>query len=167
MSFRSRLCLGAAAFLLVPTTASAQIPGKGVDACTVVSKAEVELAIGLKLKDGVKDPTSQEAGVQSNCDYEVVNDGGMVSVLLRRDTMKYSPDVEKAELEKLHMKLNYISGLGTRAGFIDMMGMGTGLVVFYNDYNYLQVASMMTNLDAKTVSPRLEKLARLVMTRWK
>jgi hypothetical protein len=166
MSIRSCLCIAVFACLVSPALASAQAPGKGADACTIVSKVEIEQALGLKLKDGVKDPKMQNAGVLSSCDYGA-GANGQVGVLLRRNSVKYVPGTEKAEFEKQGMKLTYIKGLGTTAAFMDMFGMGTGLIVFRGDYDYLQVSAMMTDVNAKVLTERLEKLGRLVLERWK
>ncbi len=163
MSTRSCVCLAVLGFVaFLPAIASAQAPGKGADACSIVSKAEIEQALGVKLQDGQKDPKMENPGVLSSCDYGLA-DGGTVSVLLRRNATKYVPGTEKAEFEKQGMKLRYTNGLGTTAAFIDMMGVGTGLFVFRGDYDYLQVSAMLT----KIAPEKLEGIARLVLTRWK
>ncbi len=168
MSIRSGACVAAFLLLLVPAAASAQgkPPGKGVDACTIVSKAEIEQALGLTLADGKKEPRMQNPGVLSSCDYSA-GAGGTVSVLLRQNATKWVKGTEKAEFEKQGMKLNYTTALGETAAFIDMMGMGTGLAVFRGDYDYIQVSAMMTGADKKTLPDRLVKLGKLVMERWK
>jgi hypothetical protein len=168
MSIKSCLCVGVFLCLLTPAMASAQAkaPGKDADACTVVSKVEIEQVLGLKLKDGAKKPNMQNPGVLSTCDY-ALDGGGEVSVLIRQNARKYVPGTEKAEFEKQGMKLRYITGLGTTAAFIDMFGMGTGLIVFRGDYDYVQLSAMSTGVDAKALPDRLEKLARLVLERWK
>ncbi len=168
MSIRTGLCVAAFLLVVTPPTAWAQskAPGKGVDACTVVSKAEIEQAMGLKLKDGKKEPRMQNPGVLSSCDYDEES-GGQVSVLLRRNAAKFVKGTEKAEFEKQGMKLTYTTALGDTAAFIDMMGMGTGLAVFRGDYDYIQLSAMMTSADKKTLPDRLVGLGKLVMDRWK
>jgi hypothetical protein len=165
-----RFSVGTALLLLVmtPALASAQgkPPGKGADSCALVTKAEIEQAIGVKLKDGVKEPKMQNPGVLSSCDYKS-DAGAAVSILIRQNPTKYVAGTEKDAFEKQGMKLDYIKGLGTTAAFIDMYGMGKGLIVFRGDYDYLQVSAMMTGVDAKVLPDRLEKLTRLVLERWK
>lgn len=168
MSIRSCLCLLVPICLLTSVVASAQSkpPGKGADACTLVAKAEIEQALGVKLQEGTRKPAMQNPGVLSSCDYDS-GGGGQVAVLIRQNPTKYVAGSEKAEFEKQGMKPRYVTGLGTTAAFIDMFGMGTGLFVFRGDYDYIQVSAMMTGIDAKALPARLEKLARLVLERWK
>jgi hypothetical protein len=52
------------------------------------------------------------------------------------------------------------------AFFTDVFGMGAGLNVFRGDYDYVLVSAMAAGAPDK-VSPTLEKLARLVLDRWK
>jgi len=156
--------------LSVPSVALAQAkaaaPGKGADACTLVSKAEIEQALGVKLQDGKREPRMQNPGVLSSCDYPT-GGGGQVGILVRQNPTKYVVGTEKAEFEKQGMKLEYVKGLGTTAAFIDMFGMGKGLIVFRGDYDYVQVSAMMSGIDKKVLPERLEKLTRLVLDRWK
>jgi hypothetical protein len=165
-SFACLLLLG----LITPAVAFAQgkaaAPGKGADACTLVSKAEIEDAIGLKLQDGKKDPKMQNPGVLSSCDYSTQS-GGQVSILIRQNPTKYAPGTEKAEFEKQGMKLKYATGLGTTAFFIDMFGMGTSLGVFRGDYDYVQLSAMGTGGAEAARSAALAKAAKLVLDRWK
>jgi hypothetical protein len=162
--------LAVALVLSLPSIAAAQgratAPGKGADACALVTKAEIEQALGIKLQDGKKEPRMQNPGVLSSCDYPT-GGGGQVGVLIRQNLTKYVVGTEKAEFEKQGMKLEYVKGLGTTAAFIDMFGMGTGLIVFRGDYDYVQVSAMMSGIDKKVLPERLDKLTRLVLERWK
>ena len=132
--------------MLIPATSGAQggPPGRGADACALVTKAEIEQALGVKLGDATKNPRMQNPGVLSSCDYSSPA-GGQVSVLIRRTTAKYVIGSEKAEFEKQGMKLRYTQGLGTTAFFIDM--------------------SIGGNPTETTAG--LETIARLVLERWK
>ena len=44
--------------MLIPATSGAQggPPGRGADACALVTKAEIEQALGVKLGDATKNP---------------------------------------------------------------------------------------------------------------
>lgn len=166
---KTRCCVAAVAVCtLISAAAMAQgkPPGSGADACALASKAEVEQALGLKLGDGTKNPRMQNPGVLSSCDY-ATPDGGEVGVLIRQNPVKYVLGTEKAEFEKQGMKLTYTKGLGTTAFFIDMFGMGTGLGIFRGDYDYVQLSAMATGADPAKTRAGLEKLARLVLERWK
>ena len=150
----------------VPALAQGKAPGQGANACTIVAKAELEQAFGVKLGDGAKNPRMQNPGVLSSCDY-AAPDGGSVAVLIRRNALKYVPGSEKAEFEKQGMKLKYTTGLGTTAFFVDMFGMGTSLGVFRGDYDYVQLSAMGTGGAEAARSAALAKAAKLVLERWK
>jgi hypothetical protein len=49
--------------------------------CAVVSKAEIGQALGVKLTDGMKNPTLQTPGVVSTCDYKT-SSGGRVTIAI-------------------------------------------------------------------------------------
>jgi hypothetical protein len=141
-------------------------PGRGADACALVSKVEIEQALGVTLGDGTKNPNMQNPGVLSSCDYTTPG-GGQVGILIRRSSVKYVVGSEKAAFEKQGLKLRYLTGLGTTAFFIDMFGMGTELGIFRGDYDYAQVSAMATGGNAAKTASGLEKLGRLVLDRWK
>ena len=168
MPNRSCVALVVALAAVTSVTASAQgkPPGQGADACSLVSKAEIEGALGLRLAGGVKYPKMQSSGVLSSCDYATPG-GGQVGVLIRRNATKYVAGTEKAEFEKQGMKLRYTTGLGASAFFIDMFGMGTGLGIFRGDYDYVQPTAMGTGGTEASRSDGLTKIAQLVLDRWK
>lgn len=140
-------------------------PGQGADACTLVSKAELEQTFAVKLGDGKKNPSMQNPGVLSSCDY-ATSGGGKVSVLIRLTAVKYVVGSEKAEFAKQGgMKLKYTTGLGTTAFFIDMFGMGTRLGIFRGDYDYVQLSAMATGDNEAARAAALTKIATLVLDR--
>ena len=167
---KTRCCVAAvvAVSTLISATSRAQgqPPGRGADACALVTKAEIEQALGVKLGDAKKNPRMQNPGVLSSCDYSTP-EGGEVGILIRQNAVKYVIGSEKAEFEKQGMKLRYMKGLGTTAFFIDMFGMGTGLGVFRGDYDYVQLSAMLISGDPAKIAAGLEKVARLVIERWK
>lgn len=140
-------------------------PGNGADACALVSKAEIEKIMGVSLSDGQKAPNLQRQGLLSTCDY-AISEGGQISILLRQNKVKYVAGSEKAEFEKAGMKLRYAQGLGDVAFFSDMPGLGTGLNVFRGDFDFILITA--TNAGAvDKISPNLEKLAQIIIERWK
>ncbi len=167
---RNRWCVALALLLATAVSARARAqgkpPGQGADACALVSQAEIEQALGVKVGDGKKNPHMQNPGVLSSCDYATAG-GGQVSVLIRRNAVKYVAGSEKSEFEKQGMKLKYTTGLGTAAFFIDMFGMGTGLGIFRGDFDYVQLSAMAAGGTDAERSAGLTKLAKLVLERWK
>jgi hypothetical protein len=140
-------------------------PGKGADACALVTKAEIQQAFGVQVNDGTKNPRMQNPGVLSSCDYQGAG-GESISVLIRQNAVKYVPGTEKPEFEKQGMKLRPAPGIGASAFYMDMFGMGTGSVVFRGDYDYVQVSAMNAGA-AKKVEAGVEKITRMVLDRWK
>ena len=140
-------------------------PGNGIDACTLVSRAEVASIMGGRLSDGKQSPNLQKQGSMSSCDF-AISEGGQISVVLQRTKEKYAAGSEKAKFEKAGMTFRYIQGLGNVAFFIDMFGLGTGLMVFRGDYDSFLITATNAGPEDQ-VAPKLEKLARLLLERWK
>jgi hypothetical protein len=153
--------------MLVAADALAQSrpPGNGADACTLVSRAEIEEVMGIKFNAGEKASNLQKKGILSTCDYSTA-EGGQFSILIRQTTVKYVPGSEKAEVERSGMKLRYTQGLGSTAFFADMADMGTGLKIFRGDYDFIQITVMGVGSSEK-ISPNVEKLARILLDRWR
>jgi hypothetical protein len=140
-------------------------PGDGADACTLISRAEIEEIMGIKLSDGEKTSNLQKKGILSTCDYSTA-EGGQVSMLIRQTSVKYLPGSEKAEFEKTGMKLRYAQGLGDTAFFADMAGTGTGLNIFRGDHDFVLITAMGIG-PLEKVSPNMVKLAHILLDRWK
>ena len=140
-------------------------PGNGVDACTMVSKAEIEKIMGGSLSNGKQTPSLQKQGSMSSCDF-AISKGGQISIVLQQTKEKYVSGSEKAKFEKAGMTFRYTQGLGSVAFFIDMSGLGTGLMVFRGDYDSLLITAMNSGPE-QTVTPKLESLARILLERWK
>jgi hypothetical protein len=155
-----------ALFWICAGNATAQkAPGKGADACTLVTKAEIEKLLGVTLSDGKPNPLVQNPGVLSSCDFEKPG-GGQLSIIIRRNPIKYVVGAEKAEFEKHGLKLRYVTGLGTTAFFTDLGDFGTIINVFRGDYDFVSVTATMLGSPQK-ISPQVEKVARAVLDAWK
>jgi hypothetical protein len=153
------------AIALVPlavagAAAQSRPPGKGADACALVSKAEIEQILGLKLNSTPTNPRMQKPGLLSTC-YYTGPGGGQVTILIRRNLTKFVPGQERPADEKFRE----VKGLGAAAFFTDTPPIGTSLNVFRGDYDYILVSGMGLG-EPQKVSPGLEKLARLLVERW-
>lgn len=148
-----------------PYAQQIQSPGNGVDACTLISKAEIETIMGASLGDGKQPPSLQKQGSMSSCDF-AISEGGQISIVLQKTKEKYVTGSEKARFEKAGMTFRYTQGLGDVAFFIDMSSLGTGLMAFRGDYDSFLITAMNSGPKEK-VEPKLEKLARLLLERWK
>jgi hypothetical protein len=157
---------GFALFVIWAADAVAQkLPGQGADACTLVQKAEIEKLFGVTLADGRKDPNIQTPGHQSVCDYARTGGPGQIRILMRHDTTPLVAGSEKAATRG-GAGLRYVKDLGDTAYFMDAGDIGTVLNVYRGGHDLIVVSAMAMGSAAK-VSPPVEKLARLVVDRWK
>ena len=141
----------------------AKLPGQGADACTVVSKAEIEQTLGVKLADGVKNPNLQTPGVVSTCNYKI-SDGGFVTIAIRHRPIKYE-GTATVDAKKQGVQQGHIAGLGRDALLTEASGM-ENLTIFRGDYDFINVM-VMGSISVKPASAAVEKLGRMVLDGWK
>jgi len=157
--------------LLLPAAVNAaeqsKPPGQGADACAVVSRAEIEQVLGVKLMDGVKNPTQQTPGVVSTCDYKT-SSGGRVTIVIRRRPIKYQ-GTTTVDAGKQGVQQGHIAGLGRdalltegSAGEISI----ENLSIFRGDYDFITI-TFMGSSPVKPISAAIEKLGRMVLEGWK
>ncbi len=154
-----------ALFLLAAADAAAQakLPGQGADACTVVSKADIEQTLGVKLADGVKNPNLQTPGVVSTCNYKR-SDGGFVTIAIRHRPIKYE-GTATLDAKKQGVQQGHIAGLGRDALLTEADGL-ENLTIFRGDYDFINVM-VMGSISVKPASAAVEKLGRMVLDGWK
>jgi hypothetical protein len=112
------------------------LPFKTQSACTVVTKAEIEAALGRAVSNGVE----HKGADQSSCDY--TGGDGQITVALVHSNDKLEPEAEIAELKKLLPPgaLRETTGIGTQAYFVDIPHAGAQLHVFRGEHDYLMVS---------------------------
>jgi hypothetical protein len=165
---RSAYLTVSALLLLAAADAAGQAkpPGQGADACAVVSKAEIEQALGVKLTDGVKDPAQQTPGVVSTCSYKT-SDGGRVTIAIRRRPIKYEGSATVGPNKQVQQ--GHIQGLGRDALLTETSAGETSvesLSIFRGDYDNINIVFMGSS-PVKPISAAIEKLGRLVLDGWK
>jgi len=141
----------------------AKLPGQGADACTVVSKAEIEKTLGVKLADGEKNPNLQTPGVVSTCNYKI-SDGGFVTIAIRHRPIKYQ-GTATMDAKKQGVEQGHIAGLGRDALLTEASGL-ENLTIFRGDYDFINVMAM-GSISVKPASAAVEKLGRMVLDGWK
>lgn len=103
--------------------ALAQQPGAAgfgkLDACTLVTKADIQEAVGASVADGKPNPAHPQM-----CDFKV-GDYGMVSFFVRQPNSGETPDKAIAELKKRNIESADAKGIGDRSFFASM---GYGMV---------------------------------------
>jgi hypothetical protein len=153
------------AFLLLAAAGAAdqaKPPGQGADACTLVSKAEIEQTLGVKLADGAKNPALQTPGVVSTCSYKT-SDSGMVTIAIRRRPIKYQ-GTAAMDAKKQGVQQGHIQGLGRDALLTETSGVES-LSIFRGDYDNINVL-IVGSISVKPISAAIEKLGRIVLDRW-
>ena len=153
------------AFLLTaathtPNTVPAPAPPfKPQSACTVVTKAEIEAALGRSVSGGVE----QKGVAQSTCDY---TGDGAITIALVHSNDKLDPEGEIVELKKLLPAgaLREATGVGTRAYFVNIPYAGAQLHVFRGEHDYLMVSVLGFGGPAE-ISEAVVKIARKALDR--
>ena len=148
----------------VDAAGQAKLPGQGADACTVVSKAEIEQTLGVKLADAEKPPRLQTPGEVSTCNYKI--SGGIVSIAIRHRPIKYE-GTATVDAKKQGVEQGHIAGLGRDASLTEASGM-ENLSIFRGDYDMININALFTGSSpVKPISAALEKLGRMVLDGWK
>jgi hypothetical protein len=150
-------------FAAADAAGQAKLPGQGADACTVVSKAEIEQTLGVKLADGVQSPRGQTPGVVSTCSYKA-SDAGFVTIAIRHRPIKYE-GTAAVDAKKQGVEQGHIAGLGRDALLTEASGV-ENLSIFCGDYDFINVM-VMGSISVKPASAAVQKLGRMVLDGWK
>jgi hypothetical protein len=142
-----------------PGTPPAQV--KAMTACVAVTRADVERAIGQSLSNGKE----HKDRATSSCQYDSAD--GQVTVAIYHSLVKLNLSAEIKQLQKSipDATIRDVQGIGTRAFFMDMGGIGTQLHVIRGDYDYVLV-SVLGFGGASQVSGAAEIIARRALDRF-
>jgi len=133
---------------------------KGIGACYVVPKADIEQAIGTGLGNGVPQLT-----VDANiCRYEN-SKGNKVEIVISHSQGKrdLSTLVDEAKKRLPDAKIQDLPGLGDKALLVDYPKGGTSLSVYRG--SDVLVVSVYGIADAAKAHAAVEKIARKVFSR--
>jgi hypothetical protein len=152
------ILLFAAAGSTPAVTGRQPAPAKALSACSAVSAADVERALGRAFSRGQE----EVHGTDSTCDYTAGN--GQVSITIQRLPAKADLPVEIAALQRTieGSSVRPANGIGTEAFFLDIANAGTQLHVIRGEREYVMI-SVLGFGDAAEVSPVAEKLARAAL----
>jgi len=154
------ILLFAAAAATRPAVVSRPAPSKALGACSAVTAADLERALGRRFASGQE----ENHGAESTCDYGAGN--GQVSITIQRLNAKVDTSAEIENLKKAipESTVRMLSGLGSVAFFLDVAGAGTQLHAIRDDRDYVMV-SILGFGDAAAVSTAAERLARAALGR--
>jgi hypothetical protein len=137
---------------------ASETPAADADvSCPIVSKAEIQQALGVAIAEGRQLINTDPATV---CAFPIGN-GGRIFVLLRRNLIRDWTLEQSARMNR-HGYVR-IAGLGEQSFLLDMRSAGVALCVFFRDY-YLQI-SIFNAGDAGAVRRAAESLARRAVAR--
>jgi hypothetical protein len=152
--------LFAAAVSKAPAVVSRPAPSKALGACSAVTAADLEHALGRRFGHG----REESHGAESTCDYGAGN--GQVSITVQRLKAKLdiATEIESLKTSIPQSTVRMISGLGSTAFYLDIAGAGTQLHAIRDDRDYVMI-SILGFGDAASVSPAAERLARVALGR--
>src|ERR1019366_4209058 len=126
---------------------------RAVTACAVVTKAEIEEALGRPVIQ-----SEEHAGrSESRCGY--MAEGGELTVSMQHSAAKVNVAAEIANLEAAFPegKRREMPGMGSRAFMMELGEIGAQLHVFVGEHDYLLV-SVLGFGDASQVAPAAVKI---------
>ena len=164
LKFRAPLKLTWAALLLLPfaaLTLEAQAPPtKRFDPCALLTKAEIQEALGKPVQDGKPNPNANPA-VGLPCQY-VVGDFGAFSILVKATGPGETPDRVRSELNKAKMKTADAPGIGDRS-FFSFPGYGMVQLNTFKGSWYVIMTLMVPGLSEDALKAPAEKLMKMVL----
>jgi len=137
-------------------SAGPAVAGAGkIDSCTLLTKAEIQEAVGKPVKDG-KPNTNANAAVGIPCEFGI-DPYGTVSILAVAATPSNAPDQVAAGLKKMKIAVTEAPGIGDRSFFADM-GYGMLQLNTWKGPHYLILTMMIpgaTEDQQKTAAGKL------------
>jgi len=134
-----------------------------IDTCTLLTKAEIQAAVGQNVGDGKLNAKANPA-VETPCDY-VVGDYGAFSILVKTTGPGETADKTKEELKKMKIAVADASpGLGD-SSFFASPGYGMIQLNTFKGSNYLIITIMVPGATEAAQKTAAEKLMRMALTK--
>jgi hypothetical protein len=165
---RRSLKLALLVLLLLPysvTLLEAQTPPGGtkkIDPCSLLTKAEIQEALGQPVQDG-KLNTRANPAVGAPCEY-VVGDYGAFSILVKPFGPGETPDKMLAQLNKMKMKTADAPGIGDKS-FFAFPGYGMLQLNTFKGSQYLIMTLLVPGLSEDAQKVPAEKLMKIVLSK--
>jgi len=162
--FRGSLKLFVAFLLLLPFPSAileAQTSGTGkIDPCALLTKAEIQEALGKPVQDGKPNPNANPA-VGLPCQY-IVGDYGAFSILVKTSRPGETPDAVQAGLKRSNFKTADAPGIGDRS-FFSFPGYGMVQLNTFKGSQYILMTLMVPGLTEDALKAPAEKLMKIVL----
>jgi hypothetical protein len=141
--------------------ASAQ-GGQKIDACSLLTKAQIQEAVGQNVGDGKPNANASPAG-GATCTY-VVGDYGSFSVLVKAVGPSETADKMMAELKKMNIAVSDAPGIGDRS-FFSSPGYGMLQLNTFKGSWYLIITMLVPGATEAAQKTAAEKLMREALTK--
>ncbi len=141
--------------------ASAQ-GGQKIDACTLLTKSEIQAVIGQNVGDG-KLNTKANPAVGLPCEY-VIGSSGAFSILVKAVGPGETADKVMGELKKMKIAVSDAPGIGDRS-FFSSPGYGMVQLNTFKGPKYLIITMLVPGAPEGAQKTSAEKLMRKALTK--
>lgn len=155
-------CLALLLFSLASALPAAQKAPAKIDPCALLTKAEIQNAVGKPVQDGKLNTAANQA-VGSPCQF-VVGDYGMFSLLVKPLGPGETPDLYLAMFKKNNSKWADAPGVGGKAFFL-FPGYGMIQLNAFKGTSYILITMMVPGLTEDAQKAPAEKLMKLVLSK--
>jgi hypothetical protein len=133
-----------------------------IDACTLLTKAEIQAAIGQNVSDGKLNANANPA-VGTPCEY-VIGSSGVFSILVKAVGPGETADKVMAELKKMKIAVSDAPGIGDRS-FFSSPGYGMLQLNTFKGPKYLIITMLVPGATEAAQKTGAEKLMRKALTK--
>ncbi|MGZ7045541.1 MAG: hypothetical protein ACXVJK_04380 [Candidatus Aminicenantales bacterium] len=158
----TRTVLAAMAVVFCFTGVAAAQGAKKIDACTLLTKAQIQAAVGQKVADGKPNANANPA-VGTSCQY-VIGDYGSLSILVKAAGPGETANNVMAELKKAKMAVSDAPGIGD-GSFFSSPGYGMLQLNTFKGSWYLIITMLVPGATEAAQKTAAEKLMREALTK--
>jgi hypothetical protein len=133
-----------------------------IDPCSLLTKAQIQAAVGQTVGDGKSNPNANPA-VGSPCQY-VIGDYGAFSILVKPAGPGETADKMMVELEKSKISVSDAPGIGDRS-FFSSPGYGMLQLNTFKGSWYLIITMLVPGATEAAQKSAAEKLMREALTK--
>jgi hypothetical protein len=133
-----------------------------IDACTLLTKAQIQAAVGQNVSDGKSNANANPA-VGTSCQY-VIGDYGAFSILVKAVGPGETADKMMAELKKMNIAVSDAPGIGDRS-FFSSPGYGMLQLNTFKSSTYLIITMLVPGATEAAQKTAAEKLMREALTK--
>ena len=144
------------------TSVAAAQGAQKIDACTLLTKAQIQAAVGQNVSDGKPNANANPA-VGTSCQY-VIGDYGSFSVLVKAVGSGETADKMMAELTKMKIAVSDAPGIGDRS-FFSSPGYGMLQLNTFKGSTYLIITMLVPGATEAAQKTAAEKLMREALTK--